>query len=230
MFTTVLIICSKIKTLYTQNLNELDVSTGQICSIEIFFASIKYINEQQGNKSTSVLIEMILILLCLKQSYLFVIDLLRVYYKKYKILLLSDALKIINCNLSLTIYVNRKLNQMKDNNIYFYNENKNQKKFKKIKNSFIINIKILIRIIKQLQFIKFLINIQASTGWSQIRYIQKPIFMNYLIQRLLLLLQYIIYIHQQYNYSIILLLKFQLSPHLQVVIYSQQYLNNLYDF
>ncbi|CAD8214598.1 unnamed protein product [Paramecium pentaurelia] len=98
------------------NLNELDVSTGQICSIAIFFATIKYINEQQGSKSTSVLIEMILVLLCLKLSYPFIIDLLRVYYKKYKILLLSnlyDALKIINCNLSLTIYINRKLNQMK---------------------------------------------------------------------------------------------------------------------
>ncbi|CAD8201980.1 unnamed protein product [Paramecium pentaurelia] len=98
------------------NLNELDVSTGQICSIAIFLASIKYISEQQENKSTSVLIEMILVLLCLKLSYPFVIDLLRVYYKKYKIWLLSnlyDALKIINCNLSLTLYVNRKLNQIK---------------------------------------------------------------------------------------------------------------------
>ncbi|CAD8197540.1 unnamed protein product [Paramecium pentaurelia] len=97
------------------NLNELDVSTGQICSIATFLATIKYISEFQ-NKSTSVVIEMILVLLCLKLSYPFVIDLLRVYYKKYKILLLSnlyDALKIINCNLSLTLYINRKLNLMK---------------------------------------------------------------------------------------------------------------------
>ncbi|CAD8190904.1 unnamed protein product [Paramecium pentaurelia] len=116
------------------NLNELDVSTGQICSIAIFFATIKYINEQQGNKSTSVLIEMILVLLCLKLSYPFIIDLLRVYYKKYKILLLSnlyDALKIINCNLSLTIYCKQKikLNEVKQFIIiYSYKENKNLKK------------------------------------------------------------------------------------------------------
>ncbi|CAD8201749.1 unnamed protein product [Paramecium pentaurelia] len=57
---------------------------------------------KQENKSTSVLIEIILVLLYLKLSCPFVIDLLRVYRKKYKILLLSniyDALKVINCNL-----------------------------------------------------------------------------------------------------------------------------------
>lgn len=56
---------------------------------------------------------MLLVILCLKLSYPFIIDLLRVYYKKYKIFLLSnlyDVLKIINCSSTLTLYVNRKLN------------------------------------------------------------------------------------------------------------------------
>ncbi|CAD8209921.1 unnamed protein product [Paramecium pentaurelia] len=69
----------------------------------------------QINKCSFV-IEMIIVFLFLKLSYPLVIDLLRVYYKKYKTLLLNnlyEALKIINCHLSLTLYVNKKLNQMK---------------------------------------------------------------------------------------------------------------------
>ncbi|CAK63537.1 unnamed protein product (macronuclear) [Paramecium tetraurelia] len=99
-----------------KNLNQLDVSTGQICSIAIFLASIKYISEQQENKIASVMIEMLLIILCLKLTYPFVIDLLRVYYKKYKIPFISNlhkALQLLNCNQNLTLYVNRKLIQMK---------------------------------------------------------------------------------------------------------------------
>ncbi|CAD8120899.1 unnamed protein product [Paramecium sonneborni] len=99
-----------------KNLNQLDVSTGQICSVAIFLASINYVSEQQENLYSSMFIQLLLVLLCLKLSFPFFIDLLRVYYKKYKISMLNNlyqVLKFIKQNSCLTLYVNKLIIKMK---------------------------------------------------------------------------------------------------------------------
>ncbi|CAD8126702.1 unnamed protein product [Paramecium sonneborni] len=70
-------------------LNHLDLQSGQICSISIFLATTKYFSEQQNNYFISLILQIILTFFFIILSYPFIISILRIYYKKYKVLFLT---------------------------------------------------------------------------------------------------------------------------------------------
>ncbi|CAD8102338.1 unnamed protein product [Paramecium sonneborni] len=91
-----------------QNFNKLDVKTGQICSISVFLAVIKYISEQQDNYILSFILQLILVCLSIKLSYPFIKNLVKLYHKKYKkqiLILLSKIVKIFKCTSWIDIYL-----------------------------------------------------------------------------------------------------------------------------
>ncbi|CAK92783.1 unnamed protein product (macronuclear) [Paramecium tetraurelia] len=92
--------------------NKLDVKTGQICSISIFLAVIKYICEQQDNYTTSFIIQMMLVFLCIRLSFPFFKSLITLYHKKYKkqiLLQLLNLTKILRCTSCIDRYLRNKL-------------------------------------------------------------------------------------------------------------------------
>ncbi|CAD8083297.1 unnamed protein product [Paramecium sonneborni] len=78
-----------------QNLNNLDVQTGQICSIAIFLAVIKYITEQQNNIVMSLILQAILVIFFILLSYPFLKNIIQFYHKKYYLLFLINLNKLI---------------------------------------------------------------------------------------------------------------------------------------
>ncbi|CAD8074282.1 unnamed protein product [Paramecium primaurelia] len=95
-----------------QNFNKIDVKAGQICSISIFLAVIKYICEQQDNFVLSFILQMILVLLSIKLSFPFINSLLKLYHKKYKrqfLIQLSKIFNIFQCTSCLNKYLKNKI-------------------------------------------------------------------------------------------------------------------------
>ncbi|CAD8089118.1 unnamed protein product [Paramecium sonneborni] len=72
-----------------KSLNHLDLESGQICSITIFLASTKYVCEQENNLFFSMMLQIIIIILCIKLCYPFLQGILIVYQKKYQIQVLN---------------------------------------------------------------------------------------------------------------------------------------------
>ncbi|CAD8141277.1 unnamed protein product [Paramecium pentaurelia] len=67
------------------SLNNLDLQTGQICSIAIFVATAKYVSEKEIENSYSEILQVVIMLLCLRLCYPFFLDIFRAYIKKYKV-------------------------------------------------------------------------------------------------------------------------------------------------
>ncbi|CAD8109139.1 unnamed protein product [Paramecium sonneborni] len=123
-------ICVSKKPYIIQKLNNLDLLTGQICSISIFLAVIKYVSEQQENQIWSKLLQTIIMILCIKLCYPFIFDILQSYYNIYKISFLKLLFQFLNSfipNQFLTKLIKKKI---------IYWENKQfelQFKFRKLK-------------------------------------------------------------------------------------------------
>ncbi|CAD8172126.1 unnamed protein product [Paramecium pentaurelia] len=70
-------------------LNKFDLSTGQICSISIFLSTIKYESEKLNNKAISLALQICLMILFVLITFPFIHNILQIYYKKYKLLILK---------------------------------------------------------------------------------------------------------------------------------------------
>ncbi|CAD8208304.1 unnamed protein product [Paramecium octaurelia] len=78
------------------NFNSKDLSSAQICSITIFLAAAKYVAEQENNQFSSISLQTIIVLLCIKLCYTFVKSILEVYSNKYANLVLNYLYLILN--------------------------------------------------------------------------------------------------------------------------------------
>ncbi|CAD8097021.1 unnamed protein product [Paramecium primaurelia] len=98
-----------------QSLNNLDLQTGQICSIAIFMASAQYVCDQQEQVFFSILLQILIMLLCIKLCFPFVFDIVRVYIRKYRVLCVSLLLKLFQCikvDFCFTIYLSQYKKQL----------------------------------------------------------------------------------------------------------------------
>ncbi|CAD8126466.1 unnamed protein product [Paramecium sonneborni] len=94
--------------------NYLDLQSGQICLIAIFIAAAKYASQQYNDSFSSFIFQITIMLLCIKLGYSFIFNLLKIYYKKYRIqiiTLLFQLFKKINPNLRLSKYFNNLLSK-----------------------------------------------------------------------------------------------------------------------
>ncbi|CAD8140549.1 unnamed protein product [Paramecium octaurelia] len=87
------LIALKYKPFILNMYNQLDIQSGQYCSITIFFAVVKYICEQSEQYNISELIQNLIIILSIILSYPFIIKILKVYQSKYKLVVLTSLLK-----------------------------------------------------------------------------------------------------------------------------------------
>ncbi|CAD8215134.1 unnamed protein product [Paramecium octaurelia] len=87
------LIALKYKPFILNMYNQLDILSGQYCSITIFFAVVKYICEQSEQYNISELIQNLIIILSIIFSYPFIIKILKVYYSKYKLVVLTSFQK-----------------------------------------------------------------------------------------------------------------------------------------
>ncbi|CAD8214891.1 unnamed protein product [Paramecium octaurelia] len=78
------------------NFNSKDLSSAQICSITIFLAAAKYVAEQENNQFSSISLQTVIVLLCLKLCYSFIKSILQVYSNKYTFLILNYLHNILN--------------------------------------------------------------------------------------------------------------------------------------
>ncbi|CAD8101954.1 unnamed protein product [Paramecium sonneborni] len=114
------ILAIKYKPYIFGNLNQLDLLAGQICSIALFIAIIKYVGDSEDQTFSSYIPQIIITLLLIRLSYLFVIKIIYSYKKKYKTVLIKILYvicKFINENSILTEYFNRKLQNEKQKEI-----------------------------------------------------------------------------------------------------------------
>ncbi|CAD8096297.1 unnamed protein product [Paramecium primaurelia] len=97
------------------SLNFLDVQTGQICSITIFLAGANYVCEQENYSNLSLPLQICIVLLCVRLCYSFIINIFRVYLKKYKVLCVEVMYKIcrfLKADCFLTVYLNNQLKKL----------------------------------------------------------------------------------------------------------------------
>ncbi|CAK80502.1 unnamed protein product (macronuclear) [Paramecium tetraurelia] len=95
-------------------LNNLDLQAAQICSIAIFVAIAKYVSEQQVQNASSQILQVFIMLLCIKLCYQFILDIFKAYVKKYQVLfvtVLYDFLKSIKPKSKQVIYLGHLLIQ-----------------------------------------------------------------------------------------------------------------------
>ncbi|CAK92602.1 unnamed protein product (macronuclear) [Paramecium tetraurelia] len=113
-----------------QSLNFLDIQTGQICSISIFISAAKYVSEKENVTPLSVLLQIFIIILCIRLCYPFIINIFRVYFKKYKLAsidLLHSILRSIKSDFFLTRYLNNQLRKLN------YQEQRRRANFSKLR-------------------------------------------------------------------------------------------------
>ncbi|CAD8137799.1 unnamed protein product [Paramecium octaurelia] len=99
-----------------ESFNALDIQAGQICLISLFLAAVKYISEQKNNSVSAIILQLLIILLCIKLCYPFLSNITKVYIKKYKMTLIILFHKIFNFikkNSAITLYLGNKINQQK---------------------------------------------------------------------------------------------------------------------
>ncbi|CAD8119769.1 unnamed protein product [Paramecium sonneborni] len=106
----------KNKPFILQNLNHLDLFSGQICSITIFLAAAKFVAEQENNQFSSVVLQTFIVILCLRLTYPFILSILRVYYKKYYFLIIN-YLHLITNKISQDSKLTFKLQMIKQSQI-----------------------------------------------------------------------------------------------------------------
>ncbi|CAD8187960.1 unnamed protein product [Paramecium octaurelia] len=146
-----------------QSLNFLDIQTGQICSITLFLAGANYVCEQENYSSILIPLQICIVLLCIRLCYPFLINIFRVYFKKYKVPFVQLIYKIsryLKANCSLTNYLNNQLKKLNQREYRLRNFYKNT-----IPSN--IFIKGLVRLSK-INFLldQFLINNQISIDFS----------------------------------------------------------------
>ncbi|CAD8204071.1 unnamed protein product [Paramecium pentaurelia] len=79
----------------SQKQNRLDLQAVQICSIAIFIAIAKYVSEQVFKQASSQILQVFILLLCIKFCYQFLLDIFKAYGKKYKVLFISSLYKML---------------------------------------------------------------------------------------------------------------------------------------
>ncbi|CAD8189309.1 unnamed protein product [Paramecium octaurelia] len=102
------LIAQNSKPFILQKLNLLDVQSSQCCSIAIFFATVKYICEQSEQQNSSALIQGFIVITSIILSYPFIINILKVYYKKYRVqglALLFQGFKSFKHNFKFTKFL-----------------------------------------------------------------------------------------------------------------------------
>ncbi|CAD8047654.1 unnamed protein product [Paramecium primaurelia] len=104
------------------SLNKLDLQTGQICSIAIFVATTKYVSEKEIENSYSEILQVVIMLLCLRLCYPFFLDIFRVYIKKYQVKIITflfNIQKFINPNSRMANYLDNILKKwrLKENRL-----------------------------------------------------------------------------------------------------------------
>ncbi|CAD8173407.1 unnamed protein product [Paramecium pentaurelia] len=131
-------LCLLIYSVFTQNykpyilhkLNLLDIKSAQFCQIAIFLASVKYICEQQEKQNISFIIQTVIILDSIILGYPFIIDILKVYYQKYKFQIMQLLLKgfqTLRPNFVATRYLKKQLTLLSQK------EEKSKRNIKKLK-------------------------------------------------------------------------------------------------
>ncbi|CAD8099474.1 unnamed protein product [Paramecium primaurelia] len=81
--------------------NNLDLSSGQICSITIFLAAIKYESQNLNNQFFSIFLQIIILILLVRLCYPFIQKIFTVYYQKYSLQILTkiyECFKYLNLN------------------------------------------------------------------------------------------------------------------------------------
>ncbi|CAD8196270.1 unnamed protein product [Paramecium pentaurelia] len=129
--------------------NSLDLEAAQICSISIYLTAIKYICEQQNIHYATIILEISIIGLFIRLFYLFMQNIFRIYYKKYKIPILAnlcEIFKLIGKNFILTIYLNKILSFHKEK------EQRLQNNYLKLRNYLLYFTKIQLRNSKLLTY------------------------------------------------------------------------------
>ncbi|CAD8125631.1 unnamed protein product [Paramecium sonneborni] len=97
------------------SLNNLDLWTGQICSIAMFLAVAKYVSEQQAEVNISIILQILIMLLFIRLCFPFIFAIIRVYIRKHKVQWVSILLKLflyMKADFCLTLYLNRKKQQL----------------------------------------------------------------------------------------------------------------------
>ncbi|CAD8070407.1 unnamed protein product [Paramecium primaurelia] len=112
----------KFRPYITSRLNHLDLYSGQICSMSIFIAAIKYFSDQVNNLILSGILQIIILILCVKLCLPFIQSILYLNYKKNKIPLLHNIQKLLE-KLRLK-------HPLKCLNNYISKENEKQQKLK----------------------------------------------------------------------------------------------------
>ncbi|CAD8129468.1 unnamed protein product [Paramecium sonneborni] len=95
-----------------KKLNNLDIQAVQICSVAIFVAIAKYVNDQQIENAYSQIMQIIIMLLCVKLCYQFILDIFRAFIKKYRVYfvtILYHFIKSIKPNSKNSVYLDNLL-------------------------------------------------------------------------------------------------------------------------
>ncbi|CAD8197264.1 unnamed protein product [Paramecium pentaurelia] len=74
--------------------NKFDLQTGQICSVSIFLSAIKYESEQLNNIVISLALQICLMVLFVMITFPFIDSIVKIYQKKYKLLILKSLYSI----------------------------------------------------------------------------------------------------------------------------------------
>ncbi|CAD8167794.1 unnamed protein product [Paramecium octaurelia] len=145
-----------------QSLNFLDIQTGQICSISIFISAVKYVSEKGNVAALSILLQIFIILLCMRLCYPFIINIFRVYFKKYKLPFIEQVYKIlrsIKADCFLSRYLNNQLRKLNNR------EYRRKTNFAKLRNHLISLSKLQIGHQKQMVS---MMNSQSTIRYRQI--------------------------------------------------------------
>ncbi|CAD8159253.1 unnamed protein product [Paramecium pentaurelia] len=94
------------------NFNSKDLFSALICSISIFLVAAKYVAEQENNQFSSISLQTIIVLLCIKICYSFIKSILEVYFNKYFILILNYLYIILNKISSNSIFTKKLQNNL----------------------------------------------------------------------------------------------------------------------
>ncbi|CAD8090423.1 unnamed protein product [Paramecium sonneborni] len=95
--------------------NVSDIKSGQFCQIAIFLAVIKYICEQEEQQNIQTIIQIVIIIDSVILSYPFITDILRVYYSKYRLIILQilwQAFQAFRPNFVFTKFLRKKLSHI----------------------------------------------------------------------------------------------------------------------
>ncbi|CAD8187998.1 unnamed protein product [Paramecium octaurelia] len=108
----------------------LDIQSGQYCSFALIFAVVKYICEQSEQYNFSTLIQSFIFIISILLSYPFIINILKVYYNKYKFLILGSlfqGFKSLNPNFKFTKLLGEKISKLRQK------EGRTQRNIQKLK-------------------------------------------------------------------------------------------------